>query len=65
MTIICGGDTKSRTGTGIFLMMYSHTTSTLYLSWALMGTTGAPSAVRKWGVCRLRVRGREQVVARS
>ena len=25
-------------------MMYSHTTSILYLSWADMGMTGAPSA---------------------
>jgi hypothetical protein len=45
MTLICGGDVKSRTGTGIFLTMYSHTASTLYLSWAEMGTTGAPSAM--------------------
>ena len=45
MTIICGGDTKSRTGTGIFLTRYSQTASTLYLSCAEMGTTGAPSAI--------------------
>lgn len=31
MTIIWGADTKSRTGTGIFLTRYSHTTSVLYL----------------------------------
>ena len=33
------------TGTGIFFTMYSHTTSTLYMSCAEMGTTGAPSAM--------------------
>jgi hypothetical protein len=32
MTIICGGDVKSLTGTGIFLTMYSQTASMLYLS---------------------------------
>mmetsp|Transcript_16568 Transcript_16568/g.46774 ORF Transcript_16568/g.46774 Transcript_16568/m.46774 type:complete len:225 (-) Transcript_16568:353-1027(-) len=48
MTIICGGDKKSRCGTGIFFTMYSHTASTLYLSWAEMGTTGAPSAMVPW-----------------
>ena len=48
ITIICGGEVKSRIGTGIFLTMYSHTTSMLYLSWAEMGTTGAPSAMVPW-----------------
>lgn len=35
---------KSRTGTGIFFTMYSHTTSMLYFSWAEIGMMGAPSA---------------------
>ena len=48
MTIIWGGEVKSRTGTGIFFTMYSHTASTLYLSCAEMGTTGAPSATVPW-----------------
>ena len=39
-----GSEVKSRMGTGIFLTMYSHTTSMLYLSWAEMGMMGAPSA---------------------
>ena len=29
---------------GMFFVMYSQTTSMLYLSWAEMGMTGAPSA---------------------
>mmetsp|Transcript_4721 Transcript_4721/g.14524 ORF Transcript_4721/g.14524 Transcript_4721/m.14524 type:complete len:243 (-) Transcript_4721:19-747(-) len=45
MTIMLGMLVKSRTGTGIFLQMYSATTSMLYLSCALMGSTGAPSAM--------------------
>mmetsp|Transcript_12141 Transcript_12141/g.31116 ORF Transcript_12141/g.31116 Transcript_12141/m.31116 type:complete len:354 (+) Transcript_12141:170-1231(+) len=45
ITIICGGEVKSLTGMGIFLVMYSHTTSMLYLSCAEMGTMGAPSAM--------------------
>mmetsp|Transcript_5957 Transcript_5957/g.20166 ORF Transcript_5957/g.20166 Transcript_5957/m.20166 type:complete len:203 (-) Transcript_5957:370-978(-) len=45
ITIMLGGDIKSRTGTGIFFTMYSHTASMLYLSCAEMGTTGAPSAI--------------------
>ena len=40
----CGEAEKSRTGTGIFLQMYSHATSMLYLSCALMGMMGEPSA---------------------
>lgn len=44
ITIRRGGDVKSLTGTGIFLVMYSHKTSILYLSWAEIGITGAPSA---------------------
>mmetsp|Transcript_3937 Transcript_3937/g.9459 ORF Transcript_3937/g.9459 Transcript_3937/m.9459 type:complete len:366 (-) Transcript_3937:451-1548(-) len=48
MTIMLGGAVKSRLGTGIFLHRYSHTTSMLYLSWALMGITGAPSAMVPW-----------------
>ena len=40
-----GAEMKSRTGTGIFLQMYSQITSMLYFSWAEMGTTGAPSAM--------------------
>jgi len=47
MTIICGGDTKSLTGTGMRFSTNSHTTSTLYLSWAEMGTTGAPSEAQQ------------------
>ena len=39
-----GSEVKSRMGTGIFLTMYSHTTSMLYSSWAEMGMMGAPSA---------------------
>lgn len=39
-----GSDVKSLTGTGIFLTMYSQTTSMLYLSCADMGMMGAPSA---------------------
>ena len=42
--ISLGSLVKSLTGTGIFLVMYSHTTSMLYLSWAKMGMMGAPSA---------------------
>lgn len=42
--IILGEAVKSRTGTGILLIMYSATTSILYLSCAEMGTMGAPSA---------------------
>ena len=34
--------------TGIFFTMYSHTASTLYLSCAEIGTTGAPSATVPW-----------------
>ncbi len=45
MTIICGGEVKSLTGTGMRFTMYSHTASTLYFSWAEMGTTGALSAM--------------------
>lgn len=39
-----GSDVKSLMGTGIFLTMYSQTTSMLYFSWAEMGMMGAPSA---------------------
>lgn len=35
-------------GTGIFLTMYSHTTSMLYFSWAEMGMMGTPSAMVPW-----------------
>ena len=35
--ISLGSLVKSLTGTGIFLVIYSHTTSMLYLSWAEMG----------------------------
>mmetsp|Transcript_20396 Transcript_20396/g.69409 ORF Transcript_20396/g.69409 Transcript_20396/m.69409 type:complete len:225 (+) Transcript_20396:1029-1703(+) len=45
MMIMLGGEVKSRTGTGILLHRYSHTTSMLYLSCAEMGTTGALSAM--------------------
>lgn len=45
-----GSEVKSRMGTGILLMMYSHTTSMLYLSWAEMGMMGAPSATVPVGV---------------
>lgn len=48
MTIMLGGATKLRTGTGIFFTMYSHTTSMLYFSCAEMGTMGAPSAIVPW-----------------
>lgn len=44
ITIIFGGDTKFLSGIGIFLTMYSHTTSMLYFSCAETGTIGAPSA---------------------
>jgi len=40
-----GSEVKSRIGTGIFLTMYSHTASTLYLSCAEIGMMGAPSAI--------------------
>lgn len=39
-----GSDVKSLTGTGIFLTMYSQTTSMLYFSCAEIGMMGAPSA---------------------
>lgn len=39
-----GSDVKSLMGTGIFLTMYSQTTSMLYLSCADIGMMGAPSA---------------------
>lgn len=39
-----GSEVKSLTGTGIFLTMYSQTTSMLYFSCAEMGMMGAPSA---------------------
>lgn len=39
-----GSEVKSLMGTGIFLTMYSQTTSMLYLSWAEIGMMGAPSA---------------------
>lgn len=39
-----GSDVKSLMGTGIFLTMYSQTTSMLYLSCAEIGMMGAPSA---------------------
>ena len=42
--ISLGVDRKSLGGTGIFLTTYSHTASMLYLSWADIGITGAPSA---------------------
>ena len=45
---------KSLMGTGIFLTMYSQTTSMLYFSWAEIGITGDPSAmVPVWGVWSL------------
>mmetsp|Transcript_2048 Transcript_2048/g.7423 ORF Transcript_2048/g.7423 Transcript_2048/m.7423 type:complete len:231 (-) Transcript_2048:484-1176(-) len=44
MMMSLGEDVKSRTGTGIWLQMYSQITSMLYLSWAEMGMIGAPSA---------------------
>eukprot|EP00732_Lithocolla_globosa_P004646 Lithocolla_globosa_v1_NODE_4389_length_1447_cov_46.732759.p3 type:complete len:213 gc:universal NODE_4389_length_1447_cov_46.732759:512-1150(+) len=44
ITINLGTEEKSRTGMGIFLTMYSHTASMLYLSCAEMGTIGAWSA---------------------
>lgn len=39
-----GSDVKSLMGTGIFLTMYSQTTSMLYFSCAEIGMMGAPSA---------------------
>ena len=45
MTIMFGGEMKFLSGTGIFLMMYSHTTSMLYFNCAEIGITGAPSAI--------------------
>mmetsp|Transcript_18228 Transcript_18228/g.38053 ORF Transcript_18228/g.38053 Transcript_18228/m.38053 type:complete len:255 (+) Transcript_18228:1851-2615(+) len=44
ITIMRGDETKSRTGTGTFLIRYSTTMSMLYLSCAEMGITGAPCA---------------------
>ena len=44
LPISLGGDKKSLLGIGTFLVMYSHTTSMLYLSWADIGIIGAPSA---------------------
>mmetsp|Transcript_31269 Transcript_31269/g.68394 ORF Transcript_31269/g.68394 Transcript_31269/m.68394 type:complete len:244 (+) Transcript_31269:808-1539(+) len=44
ITIILGWPVKSRTGTGMELVMYSATTSILYRSCAEMGTIGAESA---------------------
>lgn len=44
ITIRRGNDVKSRIGTGIFFVIYSHRTSILYFSCAEIGTTGAPSA---------------------
>mmetsp|Transcript_27562 Transcript_27562/g.64317 ORF Transcript_27562/g.64317 Transcript_27562/m.64317 type:complete len:214 (+) Transcript_27562:917-1558(+) len=44
ITIILGSPVKSRTGTGIELVMYSATTSMLYPNCAEMGTIGALSA---------------------
>mmetsp|Transcript_19488 Transcript_19488/g.54209 ORF Transcript_19488/g.54209 Transcript_19488/m.54209 type:complete len:200 (-) Transcript_19488:609-1208(-) len=44
MMIMRGSDVKSRVGTGIFLAMYSATTSMLYRSWAEMGMMGDFSA---------------------
>ena len=43
-----GGEVKFLSGIGIFLTIYSHTTSMLYFSWAEIGTTGAPSATVPW-----------------
>lgn len=39
-----GSEVKSLTGIGIFLTMYSQTTSMLYFNCAESGITGAPSA---------------------
>ena len=44
MMISRGSDVKSLIGMGILLTTYSAITSMLYLSWADMGMTGAPSA---------------------
>lgn len=44
MMISLGSEVKSRMGTGILFTTYSAITSMLYLSWAEMGMTGAPSA---------------------
>lgn len=44
MTIMRGELTKSRLGTGTLVIRYSTTTSMLYFSCALIGTTGAVSA---------------------
>lgn len=45
-----GSDMKSLIGTGIFLCIYSQTTSILYFSCADTGIMGAPSAIvpGKW-----------------
>ena len=45
LPINLGSDIKSLLGTGIFLTIYSHITSILYLSWADTGIIGAPSAI--------------------
>lgn len=44
ITINRGEEVKSLTGTGIFVQMYSQTTSILYFSWAEIGIIGAFSA---------------------
>ncbi len=44
LPISLGSEVKSLKGIGILLVMYSQMTSMLYLSWAEIGTTGAPSA---------------------
>ncbi|EZA59045.1 hypothetical protein X777_15686 [Ooceraea biroi] len=44
ITISRGSDVKSRIGTGIFFVMYSHSTSMLYFNCAEIGIIGAPSA---------------------
>ena len=43
--ISLGCEVKSLSGTGIFFVIYSHTTSMLYFNWADIGITGAPSAI--------------------
>ena len=66
---------KSLTGTGIFLQINSHITSMLYLSWAEIGTTGAPSAIvpagkkktnilllSKWAKKQLNVRNQQTTI---
>lgn len=45
LPISLGSEEKSLRGTGIFFVIYSHTTSILYFNCADIGMMGAPSAM--------------------